>query len=404
VGNFDKEAMKRLVRERKLKTTEDAENLVKELFGDIIKEMLETELEEELGYSKHDYRNKETDNSRNGYSKKTVNTSYGKIELSIPRDRKGEFEPIVVKKHQRSIASIEDQILSMYARGMTYRDIQAHLKDIYGSELSTESISRITDKIIPIVSEWRNRPLEEVYTIIYMDAIFFKVSENNQIRNKALYIAFGVNLEGMKDVLGMWIAQSEGSKYWLGVLNELKNRGVKGVMFFSIDGLKGMEEAIEAVYPQAKIQRCVVHQIRYSMKFVSWKDKKKFAADLKSVYTADTREAAWNALMAFEEKWGEKYPFSIKSWKDNWESLTTYFAYPQEIRTLIYTTNPIESVNRQLKKVTKNRGVFPNDTALMKLAYLAINNISKKWTVRLRDWNKILAVLMIEFDWVKSYV
>ncbi|ACR79750.1 IS256 family transposase [Kosmotoga olearia] len=404
MGNFDKEAMKRLVRERKLKTTEDAENLVKELFGDIIKEMLETELEEELGYSKHDYRNKETDNSRNGYSKKTVNTSYGKIELSIPRDRKGEFEPIVVKKHQRSIASIEDQILSMYARGMTYRDIQAHLKDIYGSELSTESISRITDKIIPIVSEWRNRPLEEVYTIIYMDAIFFKVSENNQIRNKALYIAFGINLEGMKDVLGMWIAQSEGSKYWLGVLNELKNRGVKGVMFFSIDGLKGMEEAIEAVYPQAKIQRCVVHQIRYSMKFVSWKDKKKFAADLKSVYTADTREAAWNALMAFEEKWGEKYPFSIKSWKDNWESLTTYFEYPKEIRKLIYTTNPIESLNSQLRKVTKNRGVFPNDMALMKLAYLAINNITRKWTVRINEWDKILATLMIEFDWVKSYV
>ncbi len=366
--------------------------------------MLETELEEELGYSKHDYRNKETDNSRNGYSKKTVNTSYGKIELSIPRDRKGEFEPIVVKKHQRSIASIEDQILSMYARGMTYRDIQAHLKDIYGSELSTESISRITDKIIPIVSEWRNRPLEEVYTIIYMDAIFFKVSENNQIRNKALYIAFGINLEGMKDVLGMWIAQSEGSKYWLGVLNELKNRGVKGVMFFSIDGLKGMEEAIEAVYPQAKIQRCVVHQIRYSMKFVSWKDKKKFAADLKSVYTADTREAAWNALMAFEEKWGEKYPFSIKSWKDNWESLTTYFEYPKEIRKLIYTTNPIESLNSQLRKVTKNRGVFPNDMALMKLAYLAINNITRKWTVRINEWDKILATLMIEFDWVKSYV
>ncbi|OAA18677.1 transposase [Kosmotoga sp. DU53] len=396
--------MKRLVRERKLKTTKDAENLVKELFGDIIKEMLEAELEEELGYSKHDYRNKETDNSRNGYSKKTVNSSYGKIELSIPRDRKGEFEPIVVKKHQRSIASIEDQILSMYARGMTYRDIQAHLKDIYGSELSIESISRITDKIIPIVSEWRNRPLEEVYTIIYMDAIFFKVSENNQIRNKALYIAFGVNLEGMKDVLGMWIAQSEGSKYWLGVLNELKNRGVKGVMFFSIDGLKGMEEAIEAVYPQAKIQRCVVHQIRYSMKFVSWKDKKKFAADLKSVYTADTKEAAWNALMAFEEKWGEKYPFSIKSWKDNWEALTTYFEYPKEIRKLIYTTNPIESLNSQLRKVTKNRGVFPNDMALMKLAYLAINNITRKWTVRINEWDKILATLMIEFDWVKSYV
>ncbi|ACR79477.1 MULTISPECIES: IS256-like element ISKol2 family transposase [Kosmotoga] len=404
MGNFDREAMKRLVRERKLKTTKDAENLVKELFGDIIKEMLEAELEEELGYSKHDYRNKETDNSRNGYSKKTVNSSYGKIELSIPRDRKGEFEPIVVKKHQRSIASIEDQILSMYARGMTYRDIQAHLKDIYGSELSIESISRITDKIIPIVSEWRNRPLEEVYTIIYMDAIFFKVSENNQIRNKALYIAFGVNLEGMKDVLGMWIAQSEGSKYWLGVLNELKNRGVKGVMFFSIDGLKGMEEAIEAVYPQAKIQRCVVHQIRYSMKFVSWKDKKKFAADLKSVYTADTKEAAWNALMAFEEKWGEKYPFSIKSWKDNWEALTTYFEYPKEIRKLIYTTNPIESLNSQLRKVTKNRGVFPNDMALMKLAYLAINNITRKWTVRINEWDKILATLMIEFDWVKSYV
>lgn len=404
MGNIDKGILRKLVRERKLKTAEDAEELVKELFGDVIKEMLEAELEEELGYSKHDYRNKETDNSRNGYTKKTVNSSYGKIELSIPRDRKGEYEPMVVKKHQRSIASIEDRILSMYARGMTYKDIQAHMEEIYGSTLSTESISRITDKIIPIISEWRNRPLEDVYSIIYMDAVFYKVTESNQIKNKALYIAFGINLEGMKEVLGIWIAESESSKYWLGVLNELKNRGVKGVMFFSIDGLVGMEEAIGAVYPQAKIQRCVVHQIRYSMKFVNWKDRKAFAADLKKVYKADTKEAAWNALLAFEEKWGEKYPFSIKSWKDNWESLTTYFAYPQEIRTLIYTTNPIESVNRQLKKVTKNRGVFPNDTALMKLAYLAINNISKKWTVRLRDWNKILAVLMIEFDWVKSYV
>jgi len=404
MGNFDREALKKLVRERKLKTTEDAEELVKELFGDVIKEMLEAELEEELGYSKHDYRNKETDNSRNGYTKKTINSSHGKIELSIPRDRKGEYEPVVVKKHQRSIASIEDRILSMYARGMTYKDIQAHMEEIYGSALSTESISRITDKIIPIVSEWRNRPLEEVYSIIYMDAVFYKVTESNQIKNKALYIAFGINLEGMKEVLGIWIAESESSKYWLGVLNELKNRGVKGVMFFSIDGLVGMEEAIGAVYPQAKIQRCVVHQIRYSMKFVAWKDRKAFAADLKKVYKADTKEAAQNALQAFEEKWGEKYPFSIKSWKDNWESLTTYFAYPKEIRTLIYTTNPIESLNRQLKKVTKNRGVFPNDMALMKLAYLAINNISKKWKLRLRDWDKILAVLMIEFDWVKSFV
>ncbi|RKX47937.1 MAG: IS256 family transposase [Thermotogae bacterium] len=404
MGHFDREALKKLVRERKLKTTEDAEELVKELFGDVIKEMLEAELEEELGYSKHDYRNKETDNSRNGYTKKTINSSHGKIELSIPRDRKGEYEPVVVKKHQRSIASIEDRILSMYARGMTYKDIQAHMEEIYGSALSTESISRITDKIIPIVSEWRNRPLEEVYSIIYMDAVFYKVTESNQIKNKALYIAFGINLEGMKEVLGIWIAESESSKYWLGVLNELKNRGVKGVMFFSIDGLVGMEEAIGAVYPQAKIQRCVVHQIRYSMKFVAWKDRKAFATDLKKVYKADTKEAAQNALQAFEEKWGEKYPFSIKSWKDNWESLTTYFAYPKEIRTLIYTTNPIESLNRQLKKVTKNRGVFPNDMALMKLAYLAINNISKKWKLRLRDWDKILAVLMIEFDWVKSYV
>lgn len=404
MGHFDREALKKLVRERKLKTTEDAEELVKELFGDVIKEMLEAELEEELGYSKHDYRNKETDNSRNGYTKKTINSSHGKIELSIPRDRKGEYEPVVVKKHQRSIASIEDRILSMYARGMTYKDIQAHMEEIYGSALSTESISRITDKIIPIVSEWRNRPLEEVYSIIYMDAVFYKVTESNQIKNKALYIAFGINLEGMKEVLGIWIAESESSKYWLGVLNELKNRGVKGVMFFSIDGLVGMEEAIGAVYPRAKIQRCVVHQIRYSMKFVAWKDRKAFAADLKKVYKADTKEAAQNALQAFEEKWGEKYPFSIKSWKDNWESLSTYFAYPKEIRTLIYTTNPIESLNRQLKKVTKNRGVFPNDMALMKLAYLAINNISKKWKLRLRDWDKILAVLMIEFDWVKSFV
>jgi transposase-like protein len=401
---FDREKIKSLIESNGFEDVGDVQEAMKELFGDIIKEMLEGELEEELGYSKHDYKNKETDNSRNGHSKKTVRSDYGEIELEIPRDRKGEFEPVVVKKHQRDISGIEDQVISMYARGMTVRDIQSHIENIYGSKLSSESISRITDKILPLVSEWRNRPLESAYAIVYMDAVFFRVVESNQVRKKALYIALGVSLNGYKDILGMWISETEGASYWLSILNELKNRGVEDVAIFSVDALSGMEEAIEAVYPFSEVQKCIVHQIRNTMRYVTWRDRKPLARDLKTVYQAPTREAGWNALLALEEKWGNKYLLSIKSWKDNWETLSTFFQYPEELRRLVYTTNPIESVNRQLRKVTKNKGVFPTDTSLLKMAYLAIINITKKWTVRTPDWPRILTQLVIKYERLAKYI
>ena len=401
---FDREKIKSLIEKNGFENVGDVQEAMKELFGDVIKEMLEGELEEELGYTKHDYKNKETDNSRNGHSKKTVRSDYGEIELEIPRDRKGEFEPVVVKKHQRDISGIEDQIISMYARGMTVRDIQSHIEDIYGSRLSAESVSRITDKILPLVSEWRNRPLESAYAIVYMDAVFFRVVESNQVRKKALYIALGVSLNGYKDILGMWISETEGASYWLSILNELKNRGVEDVAIFSIDALSGMEEAIEAVYPFSEVQKCIVHQIRNTMRYVTWRDRRPLARDLRTVYQAPTREAGWNALLALEEKWGDKYHLSIKSWKDNWETLSTFFQYPEELRRLVYTTNPIESVNRQLRKVTKNKGVFPTDNSLLKMAYLAIMNITKKWTVRTLDWSRILTQLVIKYERLAKYI
>lgn len=399
-----KEEYRKLIKENGLKSTKDIQEMLKDMFGGIIKEMLEGEMEEELGYSRYDYKNKETDNSRNGYNKKKVRSDYGDLELSVPRDRKGEFDPVIVKKGQRDISGIEEQIISMYARGMTVRDIRDHIQNIYGTELSAESVSRITDRVLPLVSDWRNRPLEDAYAIIYMDAIFYKVKDNGQVKKKALYIALGINMEGFKDVLGMWICETEGASYWLDVLNELNNRGVKDVAIFSIDGLTGLEEAIGNVFPHSEIQRCVVHQIRYSLKYVGWKDRRIISKEFKSVYQAPTEEAGWNALLSIEEKWSAKYPLTIKSWKENWASLSTFYQYPQELRKIVYTTNPIESLNRQLRKVTKNKGVFPNDTALFKMAYLAIKNVTEKWTVRTLGWGKILGQLVIKYDRLSEFI
>lgn len=399
-----KEEYRKLIKENGLKSTKDVQEMLKDMFGGIIKEMLEGEMEEELGYSRYDYKNKETDNSRNGYTKKKVRSDYGDLELPVPRDRKGEFEPVIVKKHQRDISGIEEQIISMYARGMTVKDIRDHIQNIYGTELSAESVSRITDRVLPLVSDWRNRPLEDAYAIIYMDAIFYKVRDNGQVKKKALYIALGINLEGFKDVLGMWICETEGASYWLDVLNELNSRGVKDVAIFSIDGLTGLEEAIGNVFPHSEIQRCVVHQIRYSLRYVGWKDRKIISKEFKSVYQAPTEEAGWNALLSIEEKWSKKYPLTIKSWKENWASLSTFYQYPQQLRKIVYTTNPIESLNRQLRKVTKNKSVFPNDTALFKMAYLAIKNVTEKWTVRIPEWGKILGQLVIKYDRLSEFI
>lgn len=375
----------------------DVQEMLRDLLGDTLQGMLEAEMDQKLGYSKYDYQNKETDDSRNGYSKKTVTSSLGEIDLDIPRDRKGEFEPQVVKKNQTDISNIEDQVLSMYAKGMTTRDISAHLKSVYGVAASAEMISHMTDRILPIAKEWQNRPLEKKYAIVFMDAIHFHVRQDNQTVKKAVYVAIGIRLNGRKEVLGMWIGGNESAKYWLGVLNEIKNRGVEDIMIVSVDGLTGFGDAIGAVFPKAEIQRCIVHQVRYSTKFVNYKDLKPFVKDLKEVYQAATEELALENLEHFEDKWGKKYPSSVASWRNNWTQLSTYFKYPPEIRRIIYTTNSIENFNRQLRKVTKSRTIFPTDDALFKILYLAMCDITEKWTGSGWNWGQTLDQLCIYF-------
>ena len=372
--------------------------MLKDLLGETLQDMLESEMDEHLGYSKYDYRNKETEDSRNGYSAKTVTSSMGPIELDIPRDRNGEFEPQIVKKHQTDISTIEDQVLSMYAKGMTTRDISKHLQDVYGVDASAEMISHMTDRILPIAREWQNRPLERKYAIVYMDAVHFNVREDNRTVKKAVYVAIGIRVTGQKEVLGMWIGGNESAKYWLGVLNEIKNRGTEDIMIVSVDGLTGLVDAIQAVFPKAEVQRCIVHQIRYSTKFISYKDRKEFVKDLKLVYKADTEEMAVVALDALEDKWGAKYPASVTSWRNNWPQLSVYFKYPPEIRRLIYTTNAIENFNRQLRKVTKAKSVFPTDDALFKILYLAMSEATEKWTGKAWDWGQTLDQLYIYFE------
>ncbi len=379
------------------KDAADVQEMLKDLLGDALQGMLEAELDDQLGYSKYDYKNKDTDDSRNGYSKKTVTSSFGDIGLDIPRDRKGEFEPQVVKKNQTDVSNIEDQVLSMYAKGMTTRDISTHLKDIYGVDASAEMISRMTDKILPIAREWQNRPLERKYAVVFMDAVHFHVREDNRTVKKAVYVAIGVKLSGVREVLGMWIGGNESAKYWLGVLNEIKNRGVEDIMVVSVDGLTGFVDAIGAVFPQAEVQRCIVHQIRYTTKFVSYKDVKAFIKDLKAIYQADTLEMAELGLDQLEEKWGTKYPSSVSSWRTNWPQLSTYFKYPAEIRKVIYTTNSIENFNRQLRKVTKSKAVFPTDDALFKSIYLAMMDATKKWTGKAWNWGQTLDQFCIYF-------
>ena len=376
---------------------QDVQEMLKDLLGDTLQGMLEAEMDQKLGYSKYDYQNKDTDDSRNGYSKKTVVSSMGEIDLDIPRDRKGEFEPQIVKKNQTDISNIEDQVLSMYAKGMTTRDISTHLHDVYGVDASAEMISHMTDRILPIAKEWQNRPLEKKYAVVFMDAIHFHVREDNITVKKAVYVAIGIRLSGIKEVLGMWIGGNESAKYWLGVLNEIKNRGVEDIMIVSVDGLTGFVDAIGAVFPKAEVQRCIVHQVRYTTKFVNYKDLKPFVKDLKSIYQAPSEETALEALDSLEETWGKKYPASVASWRNNWPQISTFFKYPAEIRKIIYTTNAIENFNRGLRKVTKAKAVFPTDDALFKSIYLAMVDITKKWTGTSWNWGQTLDQLMIYF-------
>lgn len=377
---------------------DDIQDLFKETIAEFMENGLEAELDDELGYSRYDYKNKDTENSRNGYSKKTLKTGFGEAEIDVPRDRKGEFEPQILKKKQTSVSqAIEEKIISMYAKGMTTADIEMHIRDIYGQEVSDTTISRITDKILPMAQEWQQRPLESIYAVVFLDAIHYHVRSEGQIVKKAVYIAIGVDLDGKKDVLGMWVGENESAKYWATVLNSLRNRGVADIFIACTDNLKGFSEAIEGVYPKTEIQNCIIHQLRNSGRYVSYKDIKALMADLKCVYAAVDEPAALAALEAFAERWDGKYPKISRSWRENWPNLSTYFKFPKEIRKLIYTTNSIESFNRQLRKVTKAKSVFPTDESLFKMLYLAMMDITRKWTGRRRDWSVIHAQLSVYF-------
>ena len=378
---------------------DDIQNLFKETIAEFMEDGLETELDDELGYSRYDYCNKNTENSRNGHSSKTLRTSFGDVEVAVPRDRKGEFEPQLLKKNQTSISQdIEEKILSMYAKGMTTGDIEAHIHDIYGVDVSDTTVSRITDKILPVAKEWQQRPLEAVYAVVFLDAIHYHVRSEGHIVKKAVYIAIGIDLDGHKDVLGMWVGENESAKYWATVLNSLRNRGIEDIFIACTDNLCGFSTAIEAVFPKTEIQNCIIHQIRNSSKYVSYKDLKALMADLKAVYAAVDEDAALMALDTFSEHWDKKYPTISQSWRENWANLSTYFKFPQELRRLIYTTNAIEGFNRQLRKVTKAKSVFPTDESLFKMLYLAMMDITKKWTGRRQDWSMIHAQLAIYFE------
>jgi transposase-like protein len=393
----EKSLMRQLIEERGIKDITGVQALVKELTAGLIQEAMDAELDEELGYSKYDYKNKQTENSRNGSYKKTVSSSQGDVELTVPRDRNGDYEPQIVKKHQMDISAIEDKIIFLYSQGTSTRDIEKTMQEMYGIEVDATRVSKITDKLLPMIREWQNRPLESVYAMVLLDAIHYKVREEGVVVKKAVYIAIGTDLEGKKDVLGLWVGATESSKYWLGVLNGLKNRGVQDILIISVDGLTGFSEAIAVAYPQTEVQRCIIHQIRSSTRYVSYKDVKTFTAALKPIYKAPTEESALEALGELERTWSAKYPAATRSWREHWDELSTMFKYPEQIRRIIYTTNAIENFNHQLRKVTKTKSAFVSDDALLKQLYLVTMHVTDKWTMPIKDWGSILMHLMIYF-------
>jgi len=395
---WTKKDLRDFVKEHNFQSVEHIQTTLKELFKDVLEEALKAELDTQLGYDPYDGNKQKTSkNSRNGYGKKTVSTEYGDMEIQVPRDRLGEFDPVIVKKRQTNVTGIEDQIIALYAKGVSTRDIQDHLQNLYGVEVSATLISNVTNKIMPLIKEWQHRPLQPVYAVVFLDAIHFKVKQDGAIVNKAAYMVIGVDLEGNKDVLGIWIGENESAKFWLSVLNELKNRGVQDILLVCVDNLTGFSQAIAACFPKSEIQKCVVHQIRNSIRYVSYKDLKKVTADLKLIYKAPTEEAALAELDQFEEVWGQSYPLLIKSWRQNWEELSTFFKYPPELRKLIYTTNMIESYHRQLRKVTKGKSIFPTDESLLKMLYLSTMDVLRKWTGRVHNWGQILLQLSVYY-------
>ena len=383
---------------KKIKTQAEFEAYMQELYKQGVEALLKAEINEHLGYPKHDASGKNSGNSRNGFSKKTLKTNLGEVPLDVPRDRNSTFDPIVVPKHERMSAKIEHAIITMYSRGMTTRDIEDTIKDIYGIQVSEGSISNITGSVLQDIKEWQGRPLDPVYFVVWMDGIVVKVRQNGKVQGKTIYLVIGLKQSGLKEVLGMWINDTESASFWLNVLTDIKARGVKDILIASTDNLTGIRQAIKSAFPQTITQLCVVHQIRNSVRYVVWKDRKQFLSDLKNVYGAINKEMALDALEDFAKKWGQKYAYAIKSWKDNWDELTAYFDYPQEIRRIIYTTNAIESLNSSIRKYTKTKTVFPDDQAALKAVYLAVANTEKKWTYPVRDWGSVINQLIIKFD------
>lgn len=387
-----------------LKGYKEPEDLIGEggLLAQLTKRLLEramsAEMTEHVGYEKHEAAGRNSGNSRNGKTAKTIKGTFGTLPIEVPRDRNGTFEPKIIGKHQTRFTGFDDKIISLYARGLSTREIKQHLEEIYQVEVSPGLISSVTDEVIDEAKAWQDRPLESFYPFVYMDALQFKVRDTGVVRNKAIYLAIGVNMDGMKEVLGLWIAQTEGAKFWLQVVTELKNRGLEDILIACVDGLKGFPEAIETVYPRTEVQLCIVHMVRHSLNFVGWKQRKEVAADLRKIYTAATESEAETRLAEFAEKWDERFPMISKSWRSNWARVIPFFAHPPEIRRVIYTTNAIESLNMSLRKVTKARSSFPNDEAVLKLLYLALRNIAKKWTMPIQNWKAALNRFAIIYE------
>jgi putative transposase len=371
---------------KQFKDSRELNSFMEKLYASAMEQMLEGEMDSHLGYSKHSPEGINSGNSRNGKTSKRLKTKLGEVELNVPRDRNSTFEPMLVPKRSRTVEGIEDVVISLYARGMSVRDIELQIKDIYGYSISEATISNITSKVHSHITEWQSRPLSSVYFVVWMDGIVFKVRQNGKVINKTIYLAVGLNSEGMKEVLGMWLGESESASFWMSVLTDLRARGVDDILITSTDNLKGFTEAITSIFPQSITQICVVHQIRNASRYVVWKDKKEFAADLKPVYTSANKDLAWTSLEQLESKWGKKYPHAIRSWKANWQELSHFFDFPLEIRTLIYTTNIIENLNGKIRKYTKTKMSFPDDQSVMKAVFLALKEITRKWIQTIRNW------------------
>ena len=396
VDNKIKQFAQELVAECKSKDMLFSENgIAQQLQKHLLEAALSGELDEHLGYGAGERAN--TDNARNGYATKQLQTPSGKFELEVPRDRDASFEPTLIEKRQTRFTGLDKKIISMYAQGLSLQDIQGQLEELYEVDVSSPFISAVTASVLEDVIAWQNRPLDRLYPIVYLDCLVVKVREDNRIMNKAVYLALGVNSEGHKELLGLWISQNEGAKFWLNVLTELKNRGLEDIFITCVDGLTGFPEAIEAVYPKTQVQLCIVHMVRNSVKYVSWKDRKKLCADLRQIYTASTEAEAKQALIAFGEKWDKQYPTISKSWLNHWDRISPFFAYPKDIRKAIYTTNAIESLNMTLRKVIKNKRVFPSDESVFKLLYLAVNNVAKRWSMPIQNWKAAMNRFSIEF-------